>query len=99
MKVWLDDVRPMPPTYDTHVKTPDEAIALLKTGEVTLISLDHDLGENVGTGYDVAKWIEEAAYHNAIIPLDVRVHSANPVGARRMREAISSANRMWEWKG
>src|SRR5439155_2676500 len=46
MKVWLDDRRSPYPDPDswTWVRTPAEAIELLKTGEVTEISLDHDLG-------------------------------------------------------
>jgi hypothetical protein len=45
------------------VQTPEEAITLLKTGEVELISFDHDLGliEEDGreqTGHDIILWIE-----------------------------------------
>ncbi|MDE1348062.1 cyclic-phosphate processing receiver domain-containing protein [Vibrio aestuarianus] len=44
-----------------RVYWPEEAIALLKQGTVTEISLDHDLGDDEhGTGYDVVLWIEEA---------------------------------------
>ena len=33
---------------------PDEAIELLKTGKVSELSLDHDLGDDIrGTRYDV----------------------------------------------
>ena len=36
-------------------------IALLEAGNVTEISLDHDLGDDDrGTGYDVILWIEQA---------------------------------------
>lgn len=51
MRVWLDDERPMPLGFDVHVKTADEAIKLLANGQVKVISLDHDLGENEDTGY------------------------------------------------
>lgn len=43
MKIFLDDCRPMPAGFDVYVKTAGEAIELLKTGKVTVISLDHDL--------------------------------------------------------
>ena len=59
MKVYLDDERTTP---DGWVRTywPEEAIALLKTGAVTEISLDHDLGDDAhGTGYSVLLWLEE----------------------------------------
>ena len=45
MKVWLDDVRPMPKGFDVHAKTAAEAITLLESGLVQFISLDHDLCE------------------------------------------------------
>ena len=51
MKVWLDDERGAPEGW-MRVRWPDEAIALLKTGQVTHLSLDHDLGDDVrGTVY------------------------------------------------
>ena len=60
MKVYLDDERQTPEGWH-RVYWPEEAIALLKQGKVTEISLDHDLGDDEhGTGYDVVLWIEEA---------------------------------------
>lgn len=50
MKVFLDDERRTPEGW-VRVYWPDEAIALLQTGQVTEISLDHDLGDDArGTG-------------------------------------------------
>lgn len=100
MKVWLDDLRPMPEGYDIHVATADAAIAALKTKTVTQISLDHDLGDeteiNCGTGYDVAKYIEEAAFFKEIPRLEVAIHSANPVGRDKMKRAITRADEYWD---
>ena len=60
MRVYLDDEREIPEGW-VRVYWPNEAIELLKTGEVVEISLDHDLGDDErGTGYDVVLWIEEA---------------------------------------
>jgi hypothetical protein len=48
--LWLDDMR-KPPTHAdsgvvwTWVKTTDEAIKLLQTGDVVFASLDHDLAD------------------------------------------------------
>jgi hypothetical protein len=102
VKVWLDDVRPMPPGFAVHVRTAAEAIALLWTGTVAHISLDHDLGEAAnGTGYAVATWIEEAAFRWAqgdptgLPPLTWAVHSQNPVGVRNMLCALRRADRFW----
>ena len=95
LRVWLDDVRPMPDDFDCHVRTAQDAIALLKAGRVGCISLDHDLGEgDVGTGYDVASFIEECAF-NGIRPPQCQIHSANPVGVQNMRRAIDSAWRLF----
>jgi len=96
MKVWLDDLREMPTDFDIHVTTADEAIALLTTGKVTEISLDHDLGEvKYGTGYDVACYIEKAAYSGQLFPIKVTIHSANPVGRAQMEQAITNAESYW----
>lgn len=51
MKVYLDDERAAPADWVT-ARWPEDAIALLETGQVTAISLDHDLGDDLhGTGY------------------------------------------------
>jgi hypothetical protein len=53
MRVYLDDQRK--PGGDWVVtQTVAQTIELLKTGEVSELSLDHDLGEDdtIGTGYD-----------------------------------------------
>jgi len=100
MRIWLDDERPIRDGYDLHVKTAAEAIELLKTGQVTKISLDHDLGseDHDKTGYAVAKWIEQAAFHGQLSFIEVNIHSANPVGCRNMQMALNSAKRYWEEK-
>lgn len=45
MKVYLDDERETPYGW-TRVYWPEEAIDLLRTGMVEVISLDHDLGDD-----------------------------------------------------
>ena len=100
--VWLDDERPLPPDYDILVKTSEQAIELLKTGNVVEISLDHDLGEGYSTGYEVAKWIEENAYNwslnnnTGLSPIRVRIHSQNPSGVINMKMAIRNAYKYWK---
>ncbi|MFY4731231.1 cyclic-phosphate processing receiver domain-containing protein [Nitrospira sp. BLG_2] len=94
MNVWLDDERPMPPDYHIHVRTAEDAIALLETGKVTKISLDHDLGQ-VKTGYDVAKWIEENAIKGTLTKLCIRVHTQNPVGRQNICAACQNAMKYW----
>lgn len=96
VRMWLDDERPMPEGFDLHVRTAREAIEAIRSGRVVEASLDHDLGsEENGTGYDVAKFVEEAAFQGALAPMRVSVHSANPIGARNIQMCIDNANRYW----
>ena len=70
MNLWLDDVR-SPPSEDwVWVRTAAEAIALLERGQVERVSLDHDLGddEGLGTGYQVATFIEAEAHSGEVVP-------------------------------
>ena len=93
MKVFLDDERQPPPGW-TLVRWPSEAIDLLETGQVTEISLDHDLGDDDrGTGYDVILWIEEMVATRGFSPPKIRVHSANSSARRKMELGIASIER------
>ena len=57
MKIYLDDIRTEPDGW-VSAKTAQEAIELLKSNNISKISLDHDLGDDKnGTGYDVILWI------------------------------------------
>lgn len=88
MKVYLDDERATPDGW-RRVYWPDEAILLLKTGQVTEISLDHDLGDDArGTGYDVVLWIEEAVITRGFVPPRMSVHSANSSARQKMEAGI-----------
>ena len=95
MVLWLDDVR----NPNEHgavgaawAKTYEEAITYLKTGEVTIASLDHDLtikqtlglDDNEKTGYDVLVWCE----NNDVWPEIIYVHSQNPAGRMKMYQVI-----------
>lgn len=90
MKVYLDDERDTPNGWQ-RVYWPEEAIELLKTGKVTELSLDHDLGDDEhGTGYDVVLWIEEAVFTNNFIPPKMKVHSANASAREKMELGIKN---------
>ena len=96
MKVYLDDERETPPGWE-RVYWPDEAIALLETGNVTHISLDHDLGNDErGTGYDVILWIEESVATRGFDPPIITVHSANASAREKMELGIQSISRLRE---
>lgn len=98
MKIFLDDIRKPPDESWTLCKWPDEVIALLLTGKVTHLSLDHDLGnDDFGTGNDVVIWLEEQVYFNRLRPPIITVHSANPVGRKKMEQGIK--NIYWYYEG
>lgn len=80
MKIWLDDMRPAPDGW-VWVRTVEEAIELMSSGEVVEASLDHDLGDGEQEGYRLVLWMAE----NDTWPTGfVSVHSSNPPGAERM---------------
>ena len=86
----MDDERETPEGWE-RVYWPEEAIELLKSGEVTHISLDHDLGDDErGTGNDVLLWIEEAVYTSDFKPPIITVHSANSSARIKMELGISN---------
>lgn len=103
IKLFLDDDTEAPKRkewaqgYDVWVTTPEEAIDLLKKGNVSHISLDHDLGlePEARNGYMVACFIEKAAYYNEIPKLEWRIHSQNPRGRDNMIAALQGADHFW----
>ena len=96
MKVYLDDERPTPEGW-VGVAWPNEAIELLKTGEVTDLSLDHDLGDDErGTGYHVLLWLEEQVALHGFRPPRCQVHSANSSARLKMQSAIQRIKKFTE---
>ena len=94
IKVYLDDIRPAPEGW-VKVLWPDHVIALLKTGNVDEISLDHDLGNDLfGTGYDVLLWIENEVVTNNFQPPIIRVHSANGPAYDKMTMAVLNIRKL-----
>ncbi len=84
--LWLDDVRPAPEDW-LWVKTVDDAIAELKTGSYSEVSLDYDLDQTDGErkGIEVMYWIGRAYEDGVLQEMPViHVHTANPAGGRDM---------------
>jgi hypothetical protein len=81
-----------------HVGTAKEAIALLETGRVVALSLDHDLGsEEAGTGIDVVVHLERRLHQDGVDlwPTElIEVHSGNVVGAQNIARAIAANTRL-----
>ncbi|KKN55680.1 hypothetical protein LCGC14_0579820 [marine sediment metagenome] len=95
MKIYLDDTRTCPQGW-TLVMSAELAIDMLKQGAVDTISLDHDLGKNKKTGYDVVKWIEKEVATKGFIPPVIKVHTKNPVGRDNILAAIKNIKRLQE---
>ena len=73
----------------TVVSTVEDAKQALAEKEYRLLLLDHDLGgtqmapSDSNSGYAVAEFIRDRD-----IPGEVIIHSCNPIGAKRMQDAI-----------
>ena len=102
-KLWLDDVREAPDDDWIPFRRAEDlrnAVLVIGFSNISTISLDHDLGENVWSGYDFLKWMEVwIAGHKETgspIQLDMHIliHSANPVGRKNMAAAIESIQRI-----
>lgn len=100
IRLWVDDdleYRKMPVGYTHWAHTYDEALTFLRTGRVTHLSLDNDLGGEK-EGRHIALWIEEEAYFNRIPPIVCQVHSANSAtggGADACIASLTSAYAFW----
>ena len=98
IKVYLDDLR-TPPAGFTLVKDARTAIELITEDWEIIeeISLDHDLGneELYGNGYQVVCEIEDFVFNTRPTHLPyIHVHSANPIGRKRMEYGIRNIERM-----
>lgn len=94
MKIYLDDIRDTPKGW-TRTYTVEETIKYLKTGKVTELSLDHDLGQTdpLHTGYDVLLYIENQLHlinDDWFVPEVIFLHTANPIGEARMKACLES---------
>jgi CheY-like chemotaxis protein len=89
-KLYLDDLRDTPKGWD-RVHTAQECVEALATQQYDTVSLDHDLGENQLTGYDVLAWLEETVQQHKDFRIPtIFIHTDNPVGRIRMVQALQS---------
>ena len=110
INLWLDDYR-KPPTFEqcglvwSWAKTADEAISMMKTGEVVYASLDHDLAEEHYYAYESSSDREDKGFkektgydvllwmeENAVWPEHgVRIHTMNTARKPVMLQAVRAA--------
>lgn len=85
LKLYLDDVRPCPEGWVLAHDCPEAMDILLKHFGTFEVSLDHDLGEDEN-GKEKQNGCTLILWFNAmqIFPTKVQLHTANPVGRRRM---------------
>ena len=90
MKIWLDDIRPVPDGYE-WAHSVNEAVALIEKAEregaeIELIDCDHDLGDYFPDGGDGIKLLDFLAERGTFYP--IVLHTANPVGRDNMLRLI-----------
>ena len=99
MKLYVDDRRQPTGDYEVLARTVERAIHHLQSGEVTHLSLDHDLGGE-RNGVEVLDWIQREMTENGLVPPEVMVaHSANPAGRAALERAIESIRRQQAREG
>lgn len=96
MKIWLDDIRPMPKEYTHHSFSVDDAKMTILEAErnntpIEVIDCDHDLGEYAQFGGDGIKLLDWLAERETYYP--ILLHTANPVGRQNMERLIE---RYWK---
>lgn len=92
MKVFLDDERNTPQGW-VRVYSVQELIELMESSgsEIEELSLDHDLGTGMQTGYDFMLWLEREVYEGRITKIPrMDFHTANPFGRKNMERALIS---------
>ena len=94
IKLYVDDWRHPPSDKWVLAKTITEAITILATQAVDVVSLDHDITFETNSGYrfgnetfaPVAWFISVMPEHDR--PKLVVIHTANPVGAANMLQIL-----------
>ncbi|MBB1151444.1 hypothetical protein H4K35_15260 [Myroides sp. NP-2] len=89
MKLYLDDLRPIPNEF-IGVRTYTEFINYInQNGLPDFISFDHDLGLEE-SGFDCAKWLVNYCLDKKIGLPEFTVHSQNPVGKKNIESLLNN---------
>ena len=100
MKIWLDDVRPAPDGY-IWCHSVNEAKRLISKNpdSVTMVDLDHDLGDFAGDGGDGICLLDFLVEKNLFYKISL--HTMNYVAMKNMIRILKrhSDNSNWsEWR-
>ena len=89
----MDDQRAAPSGW-LLARSVDEAVSVLRQGDVTDMSLDFDLGDaRRGTGVDVLDWLKGAVEQGRVTLPKLEAHSGSPVGRCRLEARIEQLAR------
>ena len=93
INLYVDDLRDCPNGF-VIARTVEEAINYLENYKVSILSLDHDLGEDetcrlLPTGYDLVKYMCE----NGLRADRIYLHTDNGVGRENMYHTLKGAQR------
>lgn len=94
-KLFIDDIREPKGKDFVVIRSYSDAIYYMRqNGCPKFISFDHDLGDNVRSGFDIAKWMVERDLNDkgTFIPNEFtyNVHSANPVGSQNITGLLNN---------
>lgn len=94
MKIFLDDCRETPPGF-TRTYTVAETIAFIDTRQVSVLSLDNDLGNGEPEGYLALDHLEMLVFNDASFPIPaITIHSSNASRVEYMELGIESIHRI-----
>lgn len=88
-KLWIDDVRPAPNGY-LWIKSVNDFIDYITEHgiqDIIVFDFDHDAGDYQKDGGDYIKCLDYLEFIG-VDNINVRLHSANPVGIKNMRAII-----------
>lgn len=94
--LFLDDER-TPPPGAILCRDAGEAVRLVETGSIKVISFDHDLGTQK-TGYDVALRIKKLVEQGRISLPEWHIHAGSPEGRKKIKAVMESAVRFAKQK-
>lgn len=88
-KLWIDDIRPAPNGYIWIKSVNDFIDYLVENGinDIIVFDFDHDAGDYQKDGGDYIKCLDYLEFIGAD-NINVRIHSANPVGRSNMQRII-----------
>jgi len=98
MKIFIDDIRDAPDDSWILFRDTPTALSFIKANikEITEISFDHDMGDEMTTR-SIALWLEESAWTSGSqYDFVTRIHSANPIGRKWLKAALEHCSNYQE---